>query len=93
MQLPRQLLELKWVIPMAASRAIGKRATVSSFWRVQRKCPAGVVAVVAVCMLTLGSCSAPQNTSTPVQPVSGGQITPLLESTLSTPRWFTGTDG
>ena len=93
MQLPRQLLELKWVIPMAASRAIGKRATLSSFWRVQRKCPAGVVAVVAVCMLTLGSCSAPQNTSTPVQPGSGGQITPLLESTLSTPRWFTGTDG
>jgi hypothetical protein len=44
-------------------------------------------------MLTLGSCSAPQNTSTQVQPVSGGQITPLLESTLSTPRWFTGTDG
>jgi len=44
-------------------------------------------------MLTLGSCSALQNTSTPVQPVPGGQITPLLDSTLSTPRWFTGTDG
>ena len=33
------------------------------------------------------------HTSTPTQPVTGGQITPLLDSTLSTPRWFTGTDG
>jgi hypothetical protein len=79
--------------PVGASRAIGGPATLSPFWRVQPKRPAGVVAVVAVCMLTLGSCSALQNTSTPVQPVPGGQITPLLDSTLSTPRWFTGTDG
>ena len=24
--------------------------------------------------------------------ISGGQLTPLLDSTLSAPRWFTGTD-
>ena len=86
------MLVLKWVIPAVASWVM-KRATLRSIWCAWGKRAAGVVTVMAACMLMLGSCSAPQNTSTPVQPVSGGQITPLLDSTLSTPRWFTGTDG
>jgi hypothetical protein len=57
------------------------------------RCLVGVVTVVVVCILLLCSCSIPENTSAPNQPVIGGVITPLLESTLSTPRWFTGTDG
>ena len=48
---------------------------------------------MAVCILLLSSCSASENTSAPNQRVAGGQITPLLQSALSTPRWFTGTDG
>jgi Peptidase family M23 len=88
------LLELKWVIPMVTSSAIRKRVTRSSFWRARGGRPAGVVTLLTVCMLMLGSCSAaPTTTSTPAEPVTGGQTTPLLDSTLSTPRWFTGTDG
>jgi hypothetical protein len=50
--------------------------------------------VVAVGLLLLASCSAPPPAPgpTPVKGVSGGQLTPLLDSTLSAPRWFTGTD-
>ncbi len=50
-----------------------------------------LAALIAVCG-TLGSCAAPRtHERTPDQPAVG-QITPLLASTLSTPRWFTGTD-
>jgi hypothetical protein len=52
------------------------------------------VAVVIFALL-LSSCST-KSTSTgsrPTQPASGGQLTPLLDSTLSAPRWFSGTDG
>ncbi|MBX7435201.1 M23 family metallopeptidase [Mycobacterium sp. Y57] len=63
------------------------------YWCVRQKRPVGVVAVVAACVLVLSSCSTTQNSSPPTQPATGGQITPLLESTLSAPRWFTGTDG
>ena len=48
--------------------------------------------VVAVCALVLASCSPPPP-FTPAPPPTSGQLTPLLDSTLSTPRWFTGTDG
>ena len=81
------------VIPAVASWVIRKRATLRSIWCAWGKRTAGVVTVMATCMLMLGSCSAPQNTSAPIEQIAGGQITPLLESTLSTPRWFTGTDG
>ena len=40
----------------------------------------------------LASCSRPPP-FTPTPPPTSGQLTPLLDSTLSTPRWFTGTDG
>ena len=43
--------------------------------------------------LLLGACSAPPTPMTTAESVAGGQLTPLLVSTLSTPRWFTGTDG
>jgi hypothetical protein len=52
------------------------------------------VAVVIFALL-LSSCST-KSTSTgsrPTQPASGGQLTPLLDSTLSAPQWFSGTDG
>ena len=88
------MLGLKWVIPTVVSCAVRRRVTRNSFWRARGKSPAGVVTVVAVCTLMLGSCSAaPTTTSTPTEPVTGSQITPLLDSTLSTPRWFEGTDG
>jgi murein DD-endopeptidase MepM/ murein hydrolase activator NlpD len=48
-------------------------------------------AVVMVCGLTIGSCSAAPSV-TPTPPTRG-QLTPLLDNTLSTPRLFTGTDG
>ena len=43
----------------------------------------------------LSSCSTRSTSprSQQTQPVGGGQLTPLLDSTLSAPRWFTGTDG
>jgi Peptidase family M23 len=84
---------VKWVIPTLTRWVIRKRATLGSIWRAPGRCLVGVVTVVVVCILLLCSCSIPENTSAPNQPVIGGVITPLLESTLSTPRWFTGTDG
>jgi murein DD-endopeptidase MepM/ murein hydrolase activator NlpD len=45
-----------------------------------------------VSALTVGSCS----TTPPVTPTpttTSGQLTPLLNNTLSMPRWFKGTDG
>lgn len=53
------------------------------------------VATAAVLALSLGSCST-ESTSIgtgPTQRPAGGHLTPLLDSTLSTPRWFTGSDG
>ncbi|GFG51942.1 peptidase M23 [Mycolicibacterium agri] len=41
----------------------------------------------------LGSCSAASPPAPPPDPAAGQQVTPLLTSTLSTPRWFTGSDG
>ncbi len=80
--------------PTAAICAIRKRAALSYSWRARGERPAGVVTSVAVCTLLLASCSAaPTTSSTPTEPVTGGQVTPLLDSTLSTPRWFTGSDG
>ena len=63
--------------------------------RARRKRRAIVMGALAtVCTSILGACStAPTTTSPTVEAVTGGQITPLLDSTLSTPRWFTGTDG
>ena len=53
-----------------------------------------VAAIATACTPILGACStAPTTTSPAAEAVTGGQITPLLDSTLSTPRWFTGTDG
>jgi len=46
---------------------------------------------IAVAVLVCGpgtACSAPQT----APPTTAGTITPLLDSTLSTPRWFTGSD-
>jgi pimeloyl-ACP methyl ester carboxylesterase len=37
--------------------------------------------------------SLPRTQATPTQTGSGTQLTPLLDSVLSPPRWFTGTDG
>ncbi len=51
--------------------------------------------VVLIGALLLSSCST-SSTSPPsqqTQPAGGGQLTPLLDSTLSVPRWFTGADG
>lgn len=39
------------------------------------------------------SCSAPPASAPPAEPLPSGQLTPLLDTTLSAPRWFTGTDG
>ena len=56
-------------------------------------CPARVrrsFLVVLVGALLLSSCStsstSPRSQQTP--PIGGGQLTPLLDSTLSVPRWF-----
>jgi len=73
-------------------------------WAIQRDCESGpartgqaaasvVRSFIAVCAVVLSACSSqPTMTSPPVKPPVGGQITPLLASTLSIPRWFTGTD-
>jgi Peptidase family M23 len=52
-----------------------------------------ILPVIAVVLLTLSAC-APAPTSTPpaADAVAAGQISPLLDATLSPPRWFTGTD-
>src|SRR6478672_11717736 len=60
-------------------------------------CPARVrrsFLVVLVGALLLSSCSTSSTSPRSQQPppVGGGQLTPLLDSTLSVPRWFTGTD-
>src|SRR5262245_37855051 len=44
------------------------------------------------CGLTICSCSAAPSVNPTPTPTTG-QLTPLLDNTLSTPRWFTGTDG
>ena len=55
----------------------------------------GAVVTVVVCALLLSSCSTRSTSkgSQPTQPVGGGQVTPLLDSTLSAAHWFSGTDG
>jgi hypothetical protein len=62
-----------------------------------RLSPFGVRAVTAVvaCALLLSACST-ESTSTGSEqttPAGAGLLTPLLDSTLSAPRWFRGTDG
>lgn len=55
----------------------------------------GAVTVAVICAVLLASC-ATKSTSTEVRPTQSsgaGQLTPLLDSTLSTPHWFSGTDG
>jgi Peptidase family M23 len=55
---------------------------------------ATAVAALSVLAVLIASCSAWSDSSRPptaVQP--GGQLTPLLDTTLSAPHWFTATDG
>ena len=76
---------------MVAACGIRNRTLPRSLWLTRRE---RFATVAAVCTLVLGACSAaPTPTSAPTEPVTGSQITPLLDTTLSTPRWFTGTDG
>lgn len=65
-----------------------------------RRRPAPSVARAAVvtllgCSLALCSCSQESSSTRaePSPPPGNGRLTPLLDSTLSAPRWFTGTDG
>jgi hypothetical protein len=53
----------------------------------------GVIAVM-VSALLMSSCSTGSNPMgpEPTPRAGGGQLTPLLDTTLSAPRWFTGTD-
>lgn len=51
------------------------------------------VAVAGLCTVLLAACSDTPEPVTTAHPPLGGQLTPLLDSTLSIPRWFTGTDG
>lgn len=84
---------LKSVIPTMITGTTRKRLTPSSL-PVRGKRVACLTIVLAVGGLLLGSCStAPTVPVSPAVPVAGGQVTPLLDNTLSTPRWFTGTDG
>jgi Peptidase family M23 len=50
-------------------------------------------AVAGLCTVLLAACSDTTEPVTTTHPSPSGQLTPLLDSTLSTPRWFTGTDG
>ena len=76
---------------MVAACGIRNRTLPRSLWLTRRE---RFATVAAVCTLVLGAWSAaPTPTSAPTEPVTGSQITPLLDTTLSTPRWFTGTDG
>src|SRR6185312_235265 len=80
-------------IPWIARCAINRRAAPRSIRCAAGKRTTAVLSVLTIWLVTLCSCSAQHKTPAPAQPVTGGQITPLLVSTLSTPRWFTGTDG
>lgn len=51
-----------------------------------------IAAIAAVCGLMASCAAAPHTAPAPPPPVDG-QVTPLLDRTLSAPRWFTGTDG
>ena len=51
----------------------------------------GVVGVGLAAALILGGCS-DDVVSAPLAPSGNGQLTPLLDSTLSPPRWFTGSN-
>src|SRR5258705_8804829 len=55
--------------------------------------PALLVLMVGALLLSSCSTSSTSPRSQQPQSVGGGQLTPLLDSTLSVPRWFTGTDG
>jgi hypothetical protein len=63
--------------------------------RLSRSGVRGVVAALAICALSLSSCSneLASTGSEPSQPPGGSHLTPLLDSVLSPPHWFTGTDG
>src|SRR5258705_11507514 len=61
-------------------------------------CPARVrrsflVVLVGALLFSSYSTSSPSPRSQQTQPVGGGQLTPVLDSTLSVPRWFSGTNG
>lgn len=85
------LLEPKWVITTMRCGSVR-----DLFPRRRVRPPTGrrsaLVIVAAVCTLTLACGSHPPEPAPAQAPVSG-EVTPLLDSALSTPRWFTGTDG
>src|SRR5689334_17107754 len=74
----------------------GLRSTSRRFpWRAHLGGPfafARIAALGAVAMM-IAACSDGRESSHPPTTVGAGQITPLLEATLSMPRWFTGSDG
>ncbi len=59
-----------------------------------RAAHAAIAIVVLVCAAGAGCSAPPASPPVSAAPITGsGQITGLLDSTLSMPRWFTGTDG
>jgi len=53
-----------------------------------------LVTVLSVVTVLLTSCSSGSDSlRSPTAVHPGGQLTPLLDTTLSVPRWFTATDG
>ena len=60
----------------------------------QQPASMAIAMVILICAPDAGCSAPPDPTSVSAAPTTGSrQITPLLDSTLSTPRWFTGTDG
>ena len=60
----------------------------------QQPASMAIAMVILICAPVAGCSAPPDPTSVSAAPTTGSrQITPLLDSTLSTPRWFTGTDG
>ncbi len=51
-----------------------------------------LLAIPAAAALVLGACTAAPTAPVTAPPTSAADLTPVLVSTLSSPRWFTGTD-
>lgn len=77
--------------PRSTSRRLRGRARVGRPLGLTRFAVLGAVAIMIAACSHDGSDG--RESVRPAATVGAGQVTPLLDATLSTPRWFTGSDG